>query len=123
MTANSDIPDKAGRVGKSKGGRPAGKLSSRSLRQNRLKQVLDQYIDPLMQKAMKKAEQILDTELENKAVSATVQLQAVKLIVDTNLKLREEVYKKERDQSEDLNDEVEETQGAVLSFVIPENRK
>jgi hypothetical protein len=77
----------------------------------------------MLAEAMEKASKILKADISDKGVSASVQLQAVKLIVDNHLKLTEEVYKREKDQSEDPNDEVEETQGAVLSFVIPENRK
>ena len=54
----SEKTDKLGRTGKSIGGRPAGSKSARSLRQNKIKQVLD-YIDPLLAKALKKAEAIL----------------------------------------------------------------
>jgi len=108
---------------KSAGGRPKGSLSARSLRQNRLKRVLDQYFDPMLSEAMEKASKILKADVSDKNVSASVQLQAVKLIVDNHLKLTEEVYKKEKDQSEDQDDDREESQAAVLSFVIPENRK
>jgi hypothetical protein len=105
-------------------GRPKGSLSSRSLRQNRLKRVLDQYFDPLLMEAMEKASKILKADISDKTVSASVQLQAVKLIVDNHLKLTEEVYKREKDQNDsDQDDDREESQAAVLSFVIPENRK
>lgn len=98
---NEEIPDKLGRVGKARGGRPLNSKSARSLRQNKFKQVLDQ-IDPLLAKALKKAADILDAPLENnKGVTATTQLQAAKLVIDKSLELREIVYGREPDQSDD----------------------
>ena len=119
----SEVPDKKGRVGKARGGRPQGALSKRSLRQNKFKQVLDQ-IDPLLAKALKKAEAILDAPLEdNKGVSATTQLQAAKLVIDKCLELREVVYGKEPDQIEDpADDEPEDKapqQARFVTNVIP----
>jgi hypothetical protein len=103
-------------------GRPPGSTSSRSLRQNRLKEVLNQ-VNPILAKALKKAEQILDADLTSKDVSATTQLQAAKLVIEKAIDLRNEVYGKEKDQVADPSDEESEELGAVLSFVIPENRK
>lgn len=101
----SEAPDKLGRTGAQKGGRPAGKKSARSLRQNKFKQVLDQ-IDPLLAKALKKAADILDAPLENnKGVTATTQLQAAKLVIDKSLELREIVYGREHDQIDDPVDD------------------
>lgn len=103
----SEKQDKLGRTGKAIGGRPPGSLSKRSLRQNKFKQVLDQ-IDPLLAKALKKAEQILDEPLDSKTVSTTTQLSAVKLVVDKSLELREVVYGREKDQSSDPEDDPKE---------------
>jgi hypothetical protein len=97
----SEKTDKLGRTGKSIGGRPPGSKSARSLRQNKIKQVLDQYIDPLLAKAMKKAEAILDEPLDSKNVTSTTQLSAVKLVVDNAISLRNEVYGREKDQESD----------------------
>jgi hypothetical protein len=96
----SEKTDKLGRTGKSIGGRPAGSKSARSLRQNKIKQVLD-YIDPLLAKALKKAEAILDEPLDSKNVTSTTQLSAVKLVVDNAISLRNEVYGREKDQESD----------------------
>jgi hypothetical protein len=98
---NEEIPDKLGRVGKARGGRPLNSKSARSLRQNKIKQVLDQYIDPLLAKAMKKAEAILDEPLDSKNVTSTTQLSAVKLIVDNAISMRNDVYGREKDQESD----------------------
>ena len=101
----SEVPDKLGRVGKARGGRPLNSKSARSLRQNKFKQVLDQ-LDPLLAKALKKAADILDAPLENnKGVTATTQLQAAKLVIDKSLELREIVYGREPDQIEDPVDD------------------
>lgn len=101
----SEKQDKLGRTGKAIGGRPPGSKSARSLRQNKIKHVLDQYIDPLLAKAMKKAEQILDEPLDSKNVTSTTQLSAVKLIVDNAINLRNEVYGREKDQESDPVDD------------------
>ncbi len=100
----SEKPDKLGRVGKARGGRPQGALSKRSLRQNKIKQVLE-LIDPLLAKALKKAEDILDEPLDSKNVTSTTQLSAVKLIVDNAISLRNEVYGREKDQESDPVDD------------------
>ena len=96
----SEKVDKLGRTGKSIGGRPKGSLSKRSIRQNRLKEVLT-LIDPILAKAVLKAGQILDADLSSKDVSATTQLQAAKLIIDKAIDLREAVFAKEKDQLDD----------------------
>ena len=115
--------DKLGRTGKSIGGRPVGSKSTKSLRQTRLQEVLKE-VNPLLAKALKKAEAILDTDLTSDKVSATVQLQAAKLIIDKSIELRQEVYKKEVDQIEDASDDGEEEQkGAILSFSIVDSTK
>lgn len=99
-----DIPDKLGRTGKAKGGRTPGAKSARSLRQNKIRQVLE-LIDPLLSKALKKAEAILDEPLDSKNVTSTTQLSAVKLIVDNAISLRNEVYGREKDQESDPVDD------------------
>ena len=115
--------DKLGRTGKSIGGRPAGSKSTKSLRQTRLQEVLKE-VNPLLAKALKKAEAILDTDLTSDKVSATVQLQAAKLIIEKAIELRESVYLKEKDQIEDASDDGEEDQkGAILSFSIVDSTK
>ena len=96
----SEKVDKLGRTGQSIGGRPKGSLSKRSIRQNRLKEVLT-LIDPILAKAVLKAGQILDADLSSKDVSATTQLQAAKLIIDKAIDLREAVFAKEKDQLDD----------------------
>jgi hypothetical protein len=118
-----EVPDKLGRTGKSKGGRPLNSKSTKSLRQTRLQEVLKE-VNPLLAKALKKAEAILDTDLTSDKVSATVQLQAVKLVVETAISLRNEVYGKEKDQTSDPEvDEDDEPRGAVLSFSIVDQKK
>lgn len=79
--------DKLGRTGAAVGGRPKGSKSSRTPRQRKLAEILNK-LDPLLAKAISKAEAILDADLEESKVSATVQLQAVKLIVDKASTLR-----------------------------------
>ena len=96
----SEKPDKLGRVGKARGGRPLNSKSARSLRQNKIRQVLE-LIDPLLAKALKKAEAILDEPLDSKNVTSTTQLSAVKLIVDNAISLRNEVYGREKGQETD----------------------
>lgn len=103
----SEKPDKLGRVGKARGGRPLNSKSARSLRQNKIRQVLE-LIDPLLAKALKKAEAILDEPLDSKNVTSTTQLSAVKLIVDNAISLRNEVYGREKDQLEDPEDDPKE---------------
>ena len=104
---SEEIPDKKGRVGKARGGRPLNSKSARSIRQNRLKEVLT-LIDPILAKAVLKAGQILDADLSSKDVSATTQLQAAKLIIDKAIDLREAVFAKEKDQLEDPEDDPKE---------------
>jgi hypothetical protein len=121
--AASDKPDKLGRTGASRGGRPVGAKSTKSLRQTRLQEVLKE-VNPLLAKALKKAGQILDTDLTSDKVSASVQLQAAKLIIDKSIELRQEVYQKEKDQIESPTDEDDdEPKGAVLSFSIVDSTK
>lgn len=120
--SNRDVPDKLGRTGASQGGRPKGAVSKRSLRQSKIKQVLD-YIDPLLAKALKKAEAILDEPLDSKNVTSTTQLSAVKLVVDNAISLRNEVYGREKDQESDpIDDEPKEpatTQARFSTVVVP----
>lgn len=97
-------------------GRPVGSKSARSVRQTKMKQVLDQ-IDPLLTKALLKAEEILNQPLGAEGVTAQIQLQAAKLIIDKCIDLRDEVYTKEKDQIEDIEDEEPEA-GSVLSFEL-----
>lgn len=115
--------DKLGRTGDQIGGRPKGSKSTKSLRQTRLQEVLKE-VNPLLAKALKKAEQILDTDLTSDKVSATVQLQAAKLIIDKSIELRQEVYKKEADQLDDPkdNEDDDEPKGAILSFSIVDTK-
>lgn len=96
----SEKVDKLGRTGKSIGGRPPGTKSAKSLRQRKLKSVLD-YLDPIVAKAVNKASQILDADLTSTSVSATTQLQAAKLIIDKAIELNNDVYTKEKDQLDD----------------------
>lgn len=119
----SEKTDKLGRTGDAIGGRPKGSKSARSLRQNKIKQVLDQYIDPLLAKAMRKAEAILDEPLDSKNVTSTTQLSAVKLIVDNAISLRNDVYGKEKGQEDDPTDDESEDkapqQARFVTNVIP----
>lgn len=119
----SEKTDKLGRTGKSIGGRPKGSLSKRSIRQNRLKEVLT-LIDPILAKAVLKAGQILDADLNSKDVSATTQLQAAKLIIDKAIDLREAVFAKEKDQLEDPEEDEQPkepvvTQARFSTVVVP----
>lgn len=118
----SEKKDKLGRTGDAIGGRPRGSKSARSLRQNKLKNVLDQ-LDPILAKAIRKAEQILEADLSSKDVTATTQLQAAKLVIDKAIELRNDVYKKEPDQIEDpADDEPEDKapqQARFVTNVIP----
>lgn len=102
--SNRDVPDKLGRTGAAKGGRTPGAKSAKSLRQRKLKSVLD-YLDPIVAKAVNKASQILDADLTSTSVSATTQLQAAKLIIDKAIELNNDVYKKEADQLDDPVDD------------------
>ncbi len=120
--ANRDVPDKLGRTGAAKGGRTPGAKSAKSLRQRKLKSVLD-YLDPIVAKAVNKASQILDADLSSTTVSATTQLQAAKLIIDKAIELNNDVYKKEPDQLEDPVDdepkEVVQPHAVFSTKVIP----
>ena len=115
--------DKLGRTGASIGGRPRGSKTSRTPRQRKLAEILNK-MDPLLAKAICKAEAILDADLENSKVSATVQLQAVKLIVDKAIELRNECYKPDTASGEaPQDDDGEEETGAVLSFTVVDGKK
>ena len=117
-----EIPDKQGRTGAQKGGRPLNSKSSRTPRQKKLAEILNK-MDPLLAKAISKAEAILDADLENSKVSATVQLQAVKLIVDKAIELRNECYKPDTPTGEAPQDDDEEESAAILSFTVVDGRK
>lgn len=106
-------------------GRPVGATSTRSPRQFKMKQVLD-LINPLLAKALKKAEDILDAPLDSKNVSTTTQLAAVKLVIDKSIELREIVFSKEKDQEKAPDDDGEldeRDKGAILLFTVPKDDK
>lgn len=118
-----EIPDKLGRTGAAKGGRKPGTKSSRTPRQRKLAEILNK-LDPILAKAINKAEAILDADLENSKVSATVQLQAVKLIVDKAIELRNECYKPDTPTGEAPQDDDNEEEGAaILSFTVVDGKK
>ena len=118
-----EIPDKQGRTGAARGGRPAGKKSSRTPRQRRLAEVLNK-LSPVVAKALAKAEAILDADLEKGGVSATVQLQAAKLVIDKAIELTNECYKPDTASGEaPQDDDGEEETGAVLSFTVVDGKK
>lgn len=100
----SEAPDKLGRTGASKGGRPVGKKSARSLRQSKLKAFSDLF-GPVVAKALKKAEDILDEPLNSQTVSTNTQLSAAKLVIDKAIDLTNEVYGKEKDQESDPDED------------------
>lgn len=118
-----DIPDKLGRTGAAKGGRKPGSKSSRTPRQRKLAEVLNK-LNPVVAKALAKAEAILDADLEKSGVSATVQLQAAKLVIDKAIELTNECYKPDvlPEGSTGVEDDEEET-GAVLSFTVVDGLK
>ena len=118
-----EVPDKQGRTGAARGGRPAGKKSSRTPRQRRLSEVLNK-LNPIVAKALAKAEAILDADLEKSGVSATVQLQAAKLVIDKAIELTNECYKPDTQTGEaPQDDDGEEETGAVLSFTVVDGKK
>ena len=118
-----EIPDKQGRTGAARGGRPAGKKSSRTPRQRKLAEVLNK-LSPVVAKALAKAEAILDADLEKSGVSATVQLQAAKLVIDKAIELTNECYKPDTASGEaPQDDDGEEETGAVLSFTVVDGKK
>jgi len=121
-TKTEEAPDKLGRTGAQKGGRPKGVKSTRTPRQRRLSEILNK-LDPLLAKAINKAEAILDADLEESKVSATVQLQAVKLIVDKAIELRNECYKPDTPTGEAPQDDDEEESAAILSFTVVDGKK
>lgn len=93
MTEENKVPRKSGR--------PPGAPNKLPTLQGKFKQVLT-LLDPLLAKALKKAEQILDADLDSKSVTATTQLQAAKLVIDKSIELREVVYGKTgSDEEED----------------------
>ena len=96
----SEKTDKLGRTGKAIGGRPKGSLSKRSARQTKLK-VFSDLFGPVVAKALKKAEDILDEPLNSQIVSTNTQLSAAKLVIDKAIDLTNEVYGKEADQLDD----------------------
>lgn len=101
---NRDIPDKKGRTGASQGGRPKGSTSKRSARQTKLK-VFSDLFGPVVAKALRKAEAILDEPLNSEIVSTNTQLSAAKLVIDKAIDLTNEVYGKEADQESDPVDD------------------
>ena len=118
-----EIPDKQGRTGAARGGRPAGKKSSRTPRQRKLAEVLNK-LSPVVAKALAKAEAILDADLKESGVSATVQLQAAKLVIDKAIELTNECYKPDTASGEaPQDDDGEEETGAVLSFTVVDGKK
>ena len=73
---------------------------------------------------IKKAEAILDADLEKGGVSATVQLQAAKLVIDKAIELTNECYKPDTASGEaPQDDDGEEETGAVLSFTVVDGKK
>jgi len=118
-----EIPDKLGRTGAAKGGRKPGTKSSRTPRQRKLAEVLNK-LSPVVAKALAKAEAILDADLEKSGVSATVQLQAAKLVIDKAIELTNECYKPDTASGEaPQDDDGEEETGAVLSFTVVDGKK
>ena len=84
-------------------GRPAGAKNKIPSPQSKYKDVLKRF-HPLLDKALKKAEEILDEPLDSKTVSSNTQLTAVKLIVDRNLELLEIVYGKQEGDEDDFKE-------------------
>lgn len=122
-TKTEEAPDKLGRTGASKGGRPRGVKSTRTPRQKKLAEVLNK-LSPVVAKALAKAEAILDADLEKSGVSATVQLQAAKLVIDKAIELTNECYKPDTPTGEaPQDDDGEEETGAVLSFTVVDGKK
>ena len=122
-TKTEEAPDKLGRTGAQKGGRPKGVKSTRTPRQRRLSEVLNK-LNPIVAKALAKAEAILDADLEKSGVSATVQLQAAKLVIDKAIELTNECYKPDTVSGEaPQDDDGEEETGAVLSFTVVDGKK
>ena len=119
-----EIPDKQGRTGAARGGRPRGVKSTRTPRQRRLSEVLNK-LNPIVAKALAKAEAILDADLEKSGVSATVQLQAAKLVIDKAIELTNECYKPDvlPEGSTGVEGDEEEETGAVLSFTVVDGKK
>ena len=104
-------------------GRPPGAPNKLPTLQSKFKQVL-KHLDPLLVKALKKAEQILDADLDSKSVTATTQLQAAKLVIDKCIELRQTVYgnegsDKEEDEAKIAEVEKLPTQARFSTKVIP----
>lgn len=121
MTNKRDIPDKQGRTGASKGGRPTKEQSKTSLRQSKLKTILLRHMEPLAAEAIVTTSEIM----RDKDASPTVRLQASKFIIERIADLIDEAYGKERDQVDDPkdNEDDDEPKGAVLSFSIVDSTK
>ena len=118
-----DRVDKLGRTGAAIGGRPRGSKSSRTPRQKKLAEVLNK-LSPVVAKALAKAEAILDADLEKSGVSATVQLQAAKLVIDKAIELTNECYKPDTPTGEAPQDDDNEEEGAaILSFTVVDGKK
>ena len=86
-------------------GRPPGAKNKIPSPQSKYKDVLKRS-HPLHDKALRKAEEILDEPLDSNTVSSNTQLTAVKLIVDRNLELLDIVYGKQEGDEDDFKDEV-----------------
>lgn len=90
-------------VEKKTSGRPPGAKNKIPSPQSKYKDVLKRF-HPLLDKALRKAEEILDEPLDSKTVSSNTQLTAVKLIVDRNLELLEIVYGKNDGDEDDFKE-------------------
>jgi hypothetical protein len=114
MTEENKVPRRAGR--------PPGAPNKIPSPQSKYKDVLKRF-SPLLDKALKKAESILDAPLDSKTVTSTTQLAAVKMIVDRNLELLEIVYGKQEGDEDDFKVEAKPdavpTQARFSTKVIP----
>lgn len=119
MSDNRDVPDKKGRTGASRGGRPRGVLSRASLKQNKLKNILLKHMEPYAVEAIETSVAIM----KDKDASATVRLQASKFLIERIGALITEAYAKEKDQANDPVDDEEQESAAVLSFTVIDNKK
>ena len=88
-----------------KTGRPAGSPNKIPTTKSKYNQVLKRF-SPLLDKALRKAEEILDQPIDSKSVSSSTQLAAVKMIVDRNLELLDIVYGSQDGDEDDIKDEV-----------------
>jgi len=101
-------------------GRPAGALSKGSRRQSKLKNTI---LTPLEPYAVEALETILKV-MRNEGAAPAVRLQASKFVIDKIGDLINEVYGKEKDQTEeDVPDKDEAPTGAILSFQVINNDK